>query len=72
MVGQQHPLASGSVGGASGADDDSSSPSQIRVQLEEKERELWVKFHELTNEMIVTKMGRYAQFKLKSSWSRLI
>ena len=37
---------------------------QLSVHLEDKE--LWSKFKELTNEMIVTKSGRYAKLRLHS------
>lgn len=50
-------IGNGSTGSGGGMDDDAGVPSvSPRVMLED--RDLWEKFHGLTNEMIVTKSGR--------------
>ncbi len=52
----------GGVKGEPGGGGGDSGPEKVRMSLED--RDLWSKFKELTNEMIVTKSGRWDSFSV--------
>ena len=43
-------------------------PTESRLSVVLEDRSLWTQFHRLTNEMIVTKHGRYAGLTHGSGW----
>lgn len=49
----------GASAGSTGGRDDDNGSSSIAPRVLLEDRDLWEKFHILTNEMIVTKCGRY-------------
>lgn len=61
---QSHILSVVEPDGSTGNTQRSRDPMEGDLQVQLDDRELWTRFQSLTNEMIVTKNGRYIKYHL--------